>query len=486
VGRLRSRDVLIGTAAVAVVVLGAWADNNLHVKSANSLAVWVSAVALMVVFVVLVRRNHRAGWFHPLALPLAVLAAMLLAAPLWVNFTHESVGLLYQPGYAPSTASPLAVAVSLPAIEGLALVLVGYILGVGGAFLLTRPVAPTVVGKERPMYRSQDMRRAGTVLIWMGAVSQLAVDYLSRGSYGANQLEYGPAAFLGSGAEAALLVGLILVTVVVTRLHGGRPDRLRDILRGREWTGLIIFIVAVALSGHRAQIIPPTVYLAWVYGSSVRAIPVRWIVAALLVVLLASSAIFNFRNHEGWSPGAPAAVMRTALSSLASPAWLTQQTVTNVPSTFSYTHGSTYLAAIEDQLPGPVTRALVGPPDGTAALVFRNIIQFTDPNEGVSESYPSEAYLNFGLAGCMFAGLFLGALMGWAWRKHQKSPTRPRDLLYPVLIAGMVYGIRSDALSQIKDVLYPMVGLWVLMGWYRLRYRPTSAPTSHITATRTE
>jgi hypothetical protein len=59
--------------------------------------------------------------------------------------------------------------------------------------------------------------------------------------------------------------------------------------------------------------------------------------------------------------------------------------------------------------------------------------------------------------------------MGWAWQKRRVTATRPRDLLYPVLLAGLVYGFRSDALTQIKDVLYPMLAVGVLMGWYRLR-----------------
>ena len=86
-----------------------------------------------------------------------------------------------------------------------------------------------------------------------------------------------------------------------------------------------------------------------------------------------------------------------------------------------------------------------------------------------AESLPSEAYLNFGLAGCVGAGLFLGALMGWAWRKHQATAVRARDLLYSVLPAGLIGGFRSDALGQIKEVLYPMLIVWVLMGLYRLR-----------------
>jgi hypothetical protein len=108
-----------------------------------------------------------------------------------------------------------------------------------------------------------------------------------------------------------------------------------------------------------------------------------------------------------------------------------------------------------------------GRADADSLSRVRNIIGFSDPNQGFAESLPSEAYLNFGLAGCVGAGLFLGALMGWAWRKHQATAARARDLLYPVLLAGLIGGFRSDAWAQIKEVLYPMLIVWVLMGLYR-------------------
>jgi hypothetical protein len=139
-----------------------------------------------------------------------------------------------------------------------------------------------------------------------------------------------------------------------------------------------------------------------------------------------------------------------------------------VPSDVPYLRGSTYLAAAEAQLPGPVSRYL-GVTSRTASAVFRDIIGFNDPNQGFAESYPSEAYLNFGLPGCLGAGLFLGALMGWAWRKRQETVARLRDLLYPVLLAGLIYGFRSDALTQLKDVLYPMLAIWAVTAWYRVR-----------------
>jgi hypothetical protein len=442
--------------------------NDLHTSSVGTIATWVAALVLVVAaLVALAHKGRHAGWFHPLSLSFATLTVMSLGAPLWVYFTHESIGLLYVTGYQPTTGSTLTVAVSVRACEALTLVMVGYVIGVAAACALTTQARPIVVDQRWPMFRYRDMRRAGLTLMAVGAVSQLAVATLSRGSaYGANQLQYSLTAILGAGATTALLVGLILVTF--TASHTTRPRRLRNLLRGAEWAALAVYMLAVSLSGERAGLIAPIVYLAWTFSIQVRIITLKWIVAGALVALVGGAVISNYRQGEGLSPANPSAVMHSAVGSLSSPAWLTQQTVIHVPSTAGYMHGSTYLAAVESQLPGPVARA-VGAPSRTASAVFRNVIGFFNPNQGFAESYPSEAYLNFGLVGCLGAGLFLGALMGWAWQKRRETATRPRDLLYPILLAGLVYGFRSDALTQIKDVLYPMLAVWALMGWYRLR-----------------
>ncbi len=357
-------------------------------------------------------------------------------------------------------------AVSVTACEALALVIVGYMIGVGAAFALTSQAKPTAVDQRCPTFRYRDMRNAGLSLMAVAAVSQLAVAALARGTaYGANQLAYGLPSILSAGAAPALLAGLMLVTVTAPQV---KPRRVWNLLRGWEWVALSLYILAVALIGERAGLIAPIVYFAWVYSTQVRVIPLRWITAVALLALIAGSVLTSYRANDGLSPGSPGVIARRAVGTVNSPAWLTQQTVIHVPSTVGYMHGSTYLAAVESQLPGPLART-VGAPTRTASAVFRNITGFFNPNEGFAESYPSEAYLNFGLGGCLGAGLFLGALMGWAWRKCRETATRSRDLLYPVLLAGLVYGFRSDALTQIKDVLYPMLAVSLLMGWHRLR-----------------
>ena len=110
------------------------------------------------------------------------------------------------------------------------------------------------------------------------------------------------------------------------------------------------------------------------------------------MALIVGTLISNYREHQGLGPASPVALMQNAINDVSSSAWLTQETIIHVPSMTGYMHGSTYLAAVEGQLPGPISR-VTGAPKRTASAMFRGIIGFSNPNAGFAESYPSEAYL---------------------------------------------------------------------------------------------
>jgi hypothetical protein len=395
---------------------------------------------------------------------------MCLAAPLWVQFTRQPAGLLYSPGYEP-LGEPLAAALSPRACAALVLIVAGYVAGCAGALATA---SPDPLPDVTPALRHRGIRGAGFGLLAFASASSALTAFDGRGAaYGAGQFQYGLGSLLGAAATTAALAGIAVATIADP--EAGSPARLRDLLRGREWAALAVFTVAVVASGQRGGLIAPGVYLAWAYSTRVRRIPWRYALAALLVVLYAGAAIASNRAGGGLWPGSPAAVAASAVGGVSSPAWLTEETVEHVPSPAPYLHGSTYLAAAEGQLPGPVSRRL-GAPTRTASAVFRDIIGFTNPDQGFAESYPSEAYLNFGLPGCLAAGLFLGAVMGWAWRRRREPPAMARDMLYPVLLAGLAYGFRSDALTQGKDVLYPMLIVWAVTAWNRLPACPPPHP----------
>jgi hypothetical protein len=463
--RAAALAITAAAADLAATAAAAAHDWSLNV-SPQALAVWAAAAVLAVALVVAVTRTgHHAGWFHPLSLPLAVIAVMSLGAPLWVYFTREPAGLLAAAGQPP--ASALSAVMSVTACEALVLAVAGYLAGAVVSLAVVRRVSPALPGRW-PGFRYGDLRRRGSAFMLAGMLAQAMVAVAGAGAvYGADQVHYGPLPLLAAGAGAAVLAGLVTVTVASTNES---PRHLRDLLRKREWVVLGAYLGAVMVTGDRAGLIAPAVWVAWSYSTRVRPISLRGALAAALVALIAGAALAAYRAGTS-VPGSPSGVMRSAAGDVSSPAWLTQETVMNVPSEVPFLHGSTYAAAAEAQLPGPVSRHL-GATSRTATAVFRNLIGFSDPDEGFAESLPSEAYLNFGLGGCLAAGFLLGALTGWAWRRCRRSALRPRDVLYPVLLTGFAYGIRSDALTQVKDVLYPMLAVWVLMGWCRLQPQP--------------
>jgi hypothetical protein len=427
---------------------------------------WAFALALAAAAVTaFVFRGRHGGWFHPLSLPLAALAVMLLGAPLWVQATGRPAGLLYAPGHLPQGASRLSAALSAAASAALVLVIAGYVAGAGLVLVLASPPRAAVPGRWAPL-RYPAVRRAGSALLVSGALAHAVITIAKRGTpYGAEQVQYGVLSFLGSAAAALVLAGLAAATLIVADAPALR--RARDLLGGREWAALGLYLAAVTASGDRAGLIPPGVIVAWAYSTRVRAIPFRRVAAAAVITLVAAAGIAAWRTQAPL-PDSPSAVMQSAAGDVSSPPWLTEQTVSLVPSSSPFLHGSTYEAAVVAQLPGPVSRHF-GATSRTASAVFRDLIGFYDPDQGFAESYPSEAYLNFGLPGCLCAGLLLGAVMAWAWRSCRHPACRPRDLLYPVLLAGFAYGLRSDALTQVKDVLYPVLIIWGVTGSCRLR-----------------
>jgi hypothetical protein len=83
--------VVAATGAIYVEAL-----HDLHINSVGTLATWVAALFLVVtVLVALARKGRHAGWFHPLSLPSRRSAPCPLGAALFLHFTHEAVGLLY-------------------------------------------------------------------------------------------------------------------------------------------------------------------------------------------------------------------------------------------------------------------------------------------------------------------------------------------------------------------------------------------------------
>jgi hypothetical protein len=101
--------------------------------------------------------------------------------------------------------------------------------------------------------------------------------------------------------------------------------------------------------------------------------------------------------------------------------------------------------------------ALFGPPNDTAALQFRQIVGFNNPNNGIGYSIPAEGYLNFGRGGVFLLCAMLGLAFAWAYSRMDLVGGRTSGLVYPVLVAVLPFGLRSDSLGLTKSVLYAAI-----------------------------
>jgi hypothetical protein len=128
-----------------------------------------------------------------------------------------------------------------------------------------------------------------------------------------------------------------------------------------------------------------------------------------------------------------------------------------VPSQVDFYWGSTYLEALKYMLPGPISRALFGDPTGTGVFAYRDLIDFHYPNQGFGFAVPTEAYLNFGFPGVAIVALGLGVLYAWAHAMALRNRYGISMLLYPLLVSYLAFGLRSDALNQLKNILYPLI-----------------------------
>jgi oligosaccharide repeat unit polymerase len=215
------------------------------------------------------------------------------------------------------------------------------------------------------------------------------------------------------------------------------------------------------LLGSRGEAIAPIVLFLWFrlqFGKPVRVFALV-LVGALTAVLFAAVSSLRASNTVRYP------VFEEFLWQTSSPQLLTSVVTARVPSAWPFFEGDTYLKALQNFLPGPISRALFGDVQGTGALVYRDIAGITSANQGYGFALPTEAYLNFGNWGVLIIAALLGAIIGFAY-KWANDPNRSFKLssfVYPLVISYLPYGLRSDFLGQFKSIVYPLIILGVLV-----------------------
>ncbi|MDQ3648282.1 MAG: oligosaccharide repeat unit polymerase [Actinomycetota bacterium] len=401
---------------------------------------------LAVLIAIVVRRRLGAGdWFHPTVLPLGYVVLSLTAPTVYLVLAGR-----------PLEAIPSDVTVELVVL--FALTIVGLSLGLVAGLRLT----PGGVDKGVAPPDYLRVRALGRLCLLVSVVVRAYTVATKLGQpYGTGSVGFGLAQTADKLALFLLFGGAVLVIVANTQLVGRIVTRTDIVL-------FAAFALPTLVSGGRNDLLAPLIFAVWAHHTRVRAIRGRTLLAGLLAVTVLFQAVAGLRAGDGLNEGPRIALERT-LTAVGTSTVDASETLRRVPGAMEFEHGSTYVAALLRQLPGPLANSMLGTPDDTGAYVFRRLIGFDNPNAGFDFSLPSEGYLNFGLYGAIVAGGALGLLWGFAYRRQVIGSHGVGALLYGVVLATVPL-LRSDALSQIKWLLYPMT--MVLVAFVICRPRP--------------
>lgn len=417
-------------------------------------------LGVLLVATPLLRRVRTRDWFHPFLLPTAYVLLTLVVPFVYVSLTGRWLWDFGGEDLSPSLISICAIAF-----------LSMWIGIVVGCWRRTDTLVPAGAPGEWNLYFAR-VRMLGLVLL--GVLAPMAVWLLvesMRVPYGNAQLTYG----LSSVLKAVIGVGVLPAVALV---GVGGVGTFRRMPR-RDWVAIGVLLALLAAAGNRSVPLSSLIFLAFLHHEAVWRIRLRAVVAGAAAMVLLMVAVVLWRSGSP-SSGSGAAMVQTAVESVASPVGITARLLEVVPGETGYFMGSTYLAAAEYLLPGPIARALLGEPSMTGSLAYRDLIDFRDESQGLGFSLMAEAYLNFGPAGVAVALGAFGLLLARAWRLSRPLALRARDLLYPILIAQLPYLLRTDALSQVKMILYSQLLLYGALraSWVLTRSERPGAPAS--------
>lgn len=399
-------------------------------------------------------RIFKRDWFHPYAFPMFFVIVTLFAPSVYVLVTHKNL------------PSPFTIDVSEPLLRVFLLTVLG--LGLGIAVSLAVVHSRNGVGPPVPVdYRF--VLKWGHFFLSSSVVLEGIRWVTQRGRpYGAQQTSFGTSSTVTTIAVGLVLIGVIFTTIGNAKLH-------RRVLRRFDVSCLIAFMVFSLLSGSRGDLLAPLLFILWSHHTYIKRVPL-WRLVALTAVIL---AVFAFVGTERNGPTAAGkSLVTSTVTSLSGPSFITANVLQVVPSEHGFYHGSTYISAVERQVPGFIVNRILGSPQAahqTGTYVYRDLIDFNSPNLGFGFSFPTESYLNFGMPGAFIIAAFVGLLIGWSYRRFESDASRALHLLYPILIVILPLEIRDDALGQIKIVLYPMIAGWLVLRAARRRGRLRSA-----------
>lgn len=390
-------------------------------------------------------RLSRRDWFFPFAFPLIYTGLALMGPVVYIAVTGRPL-LGIRTG---------DISVTVLAIFGLTLL--G--MGVGAALGLVLSNEATPAPAQRVDY--DRMRRLGTSVLALALPMRLYTTLTGFGlPYGTGAVGFDLESALGNGAGFFSFLGVILIVV-------GNAHVTASLGRPIDYWLFGAFLALTLAAGTRGSLLAPLLFALFAYHTYIRRISFRRGLTFVILLTLVFQGVTGTRAGGGFFDGAVTSIERS-LSSVANPLQITYLLTERVPEIEPFRAGSTYVAALERQLPGPIAIALLGEPDDTGTYAFREIINYRDPDSGLGFAFPAEGYLNFGMVGVLVAAVLVGLLCGYAYKKQWTPPARPLHLLYPVVLATLPLNLRADAVAQVKTVLYPMIALFIIYRLYAI------------------
>ncbi|MFC6354662.1 O-antigen polysaccharide polymerase Wzy [Luethyella okanaganae] len=471
------KSAIAGSLVVSIVVIVAITFVMSSVTDSGSeaaakLIVWVTFTgAIVVVVLTALRCREATRLLHPLVAPVAYLVYALLVPLIYISLTGQGIQTM------PSSMlnSQTAVAMSLVII----MYCVGARLSMGGRVAGNRSTASDLqLVSPYDAAVSLVTRDFGRLVLFL-ALAARVYEWLVDGAissrvYGANQLAYTTDTAISILGESLVAVGCLLVMRGNT-LALGRPLTAIDKVLVISICGISLFIL-----GSRAEMIAPLVLYLWFWLKCGRRIPVGRVVVAAAIVAAAFLAVAQFRSRSAGPPGYP--LIENLLVETSSPLYITDSLIQLVPQQYDFFGGATYLESLKFMFPGVISRAMFGDVQGTGALVYRHLIGFTFEGNGWGFALPAEAYLNFGFVGIAVVAFLVGLLFGRSYQQSGRvaSVINLSGYLYPLLLSYLPYGLRSDALGELKSIVYPLAicGFVLVFSRSLVRKPPLPCPAS--------
>lgn len=429
-----------GALSVGAVVAFGWIGLTDHA----SILLFAAAVAASFMVVGVRRSRKRLGHvdpFHPLLFPLGYVAVSFLM-PAWVELVAESgIGRLAAVRLAPETAQLMALGT------------IGFAVGAAVRF---RPPTAIVTGGGAKLLATTG-RAVVAIAMLLAVKAYVSGAVVTRGL---GQDAYTMADSMTVLLNMAGLTGVLLV------LAARRLDHRRRLLSGGDWLVVTLLVLFMAASGRRSAAVAVMLCILVAHAIRDGRFRVRGRAKGALmggaVIALFAVYVLGYRSEQIGDPTDRSA-FEGIVTDLAVATYTTGETARVVPERSPFEYGNTILSAFVRQLPGPVAVVVRGPPTDTGAIRFRELIHYNDPANGFGYSIPAEGYLNFGFAGTFGLCAAVGILAAWAYPRMRFAASHATHLLYPLVVAGLPFGLRSDVLGFGKNVLYPLVAIGLVL-----------------------